>query len=148
MIELYFKKFLLILCLASLFSCSSKYGVLKYDPKQEYTFTSEKQTFCFPLEDFSTQLAIHYWEGSRELVKHTSTGHSEMIDFFLEGEWFTAQATHEIPTRLEIKLDKNESNNQRHMEIYVDIVNRNCRGKTTQKTGHGYHLFLHQAAGF
>lgn len=150
--NLCFKKLFLLLYLASVFSCQSKFGVLEYSPLQEYEFTSEEQFFSFALEDFANFLIVNYWEGAveiqstkPELVSHVNKGPSIHDDLSIDGGWFTAQTTHE-PTKLEVKIDRNESSNPRHIEMYVDIVSRDASGKVTQKAGSGYHILLHQAA--
>ena len=152
--NIYFKKLLLILCLISLFSCSSKYD-LEEPPLYDYELSSDEQVLSLAIKDYATELSIEYWEGALELhstqpelVKHASWGAEYQSIIFVSGGWFTVQTTKEQINKLEIKLEKNESTSPRHMEIYVDFGNKNRSGKTTQKTGHGYHLFLHQAAGF
>lgn len=146
------KTLLLLLGLASMLSCQSKYGVLEYSPLQEYEYSSEGQVFSLALEDFANLLIVNYWEGAVEIqstqpesVSHANRGPDTHNDLSVDGGWFTAQATHE-PTQLKVKIDKNESNSPRHIEMYVDIVSRDASGKVTQKAGSGYHLLLHQAA--
>lgn len=143
-------KLFLLLYLASVFSCQSKYGALEYSPLQEYEFPSEEQLYSFDLEDFASLLIVNYWEGAveiqseqPELVRHANKGPDTHNDLSVDGGWFTAQATHE-PTQLKVKIGKNENNSPRHIEMYVDIVNRDASGKVTQKAGSGYHFLLHQ----
>lgn len=150
--KLCLNKLFLLLYLASVFSCQSKYGVLEYSPLQEYEFASEEQVFSFDLENFANLLIVNYWEGAveiqstqPELISHAHSGPDIHNDLSVDGGWFTAQATHE-PTQLKVIIDKNEGNSPRHMEMYVDIVNRDASGKVTQKSGSGYHILLHQAA--
>jgi hypothetical protein len=145
-------EFFLFLCLISVLSCHSKFGVLEYYPLQEYEYSSEEQDLSFALEDFANLLIVNYWEGALEIqsaqpesVSHANRGPDIHNDLSVDGGWFTAQATHE-PTQLKVKIDKNESNSPRHIEMYVDIVNRDASGKVTQKAGSGYHIFMHQAA--
>lgn len=147
-----FKVLLVFLGLACMFSCQSKFGVLEYSPLQEYEYSSDEQVFSFALEDFANMLVVNYWEGTvemqstqPELVGHANRGPNIHDDFYVEGEWFTAKATHE-PLMLEVRIDKNESNSPRHIEMYVDIVSRDASGKVTQKSGAGYHIVLHQTA--
>ena len=147
-----FKVLLVFLGLACMFSCQSKFGVLEYSPLQEYEYSSDEQVFSFALEDFANMLVVNYWEGTvemqstqPELVGHANRGPNIHDDFYVEGEWFTAKATHE-PLKLEVRIEKNGSNSPRHIEMYVDIVSRDAAGKATQKSGAGYHIVLHQAA--
>ena len=125
---------------------------MEYSPLQEYEYSSDEQVFSFALEDFANMLVVNYWEGTvemqstqPELVGHANRGPNIHDDFYVEGEWFTAKATHE-PLMLEVRIDKNESNSPRHIEMYVDIVSRDASGKVTQKSGAGYHIVLHQTA--
>ena len=147
-----FNTALVFLGLASLLSCHSKFGVLEYSPLQEYAYSFDEQVISFPLEDISNMLIVNYWEGAVDLqttqpesVSHVNRGPDIHNDLSVDGGWFTAQATHE-PTQLTVRIDRNESNTPRHIEMYVDIVNRDASGKVTQKAGSGYHILMHQAA--
>lgn len=146
-----FLKLSLILFLVGTVSCESMYEVMEYYPLQEYSFNSEAQLFSIDVEDIVNRIAINYWEGAADedwdLVQNAGNVPNPNIkdDLLVDGGWFIAQATHE-PLKLEVKIEKNESESPRHIEIYVDMVNRNGAGKITTKAGHGYHILLHQAA--
>lgn len=146
------KQIILFPCLlCSILSCHSKYGAIEYSPLQEHEYSAEEQTITFAMEDFANMLIVNYWEGAADiqskqpdLVSHANRGPDIYHDLSVEGGWFTVRATHD-PTQLEVKIDKNESNKPRHIEMYVDLVSRDASGKVTQKAGLGYHFLLHQA---
>lgn len=140
-------------CLACLSSCVHKYGVLKYNPVQEYEFSSDAQVISLDVEDIVCEILVNYWEGewddwdrNPEIASHGDVGPNYRDDLFLAGDWFTVSATHE-PLRLEMKIDKNEGDKPRQIEMYVDMVGRKAGEISIYKSGPGYEIHIHQAAG-
>lgn len=148
-----FNQLFLLCILASMISCQSAFGVDEFS-LVEHELSSEEQFFSIDVEDIVYCLAANYWVGAveiwdkqPELVQHGGTLAPNLRDdLFIDGGWFTAQATHE-PLKVEVKIDKNEGDSPRHLELYVEVVYRNAAGKIdAREAGTGYHIILHQAA--
>lgn len=140
-------------CLASVNSCAHKYEVLEYYPV-EYEFSSDAQVISMDVKDIVNRIHVNYWDGewddwdrNPEIASHGLVGPNYQDDLYLDREWFTVSATHE-PLQLEIKIDKNEGNKPRQIEMHVDMVGRKGNGQiSSYKSGLGYEINIHQAAG-
>ena len=147
-------QFICLACLVSMNSCAHKYGVLQYYPVQEYEFSSDAQTISLDVEDIVCRIHVNYWNGewddwnrSPEIASHGSVGPDYHVDWFLEEEWFTVSATQK-PLRVEIKIDKNEGDKPRQIEMHIDMIGRTADGQiSSYKSGPGYEIHIHQAAG-